>query len=348
MKMSRRGFMHGAAAAGTALAFPSIIPARVLGADAPSNTLNVAQIGCGRIGRTMDAPGFMRGPERTLLDREGSDADQALLLHALLEECGVQSKILYAPPMPAGETGAPAFAVPMVSHAGRFDYTAASWLGLSEEQISQLERYNELLCEWNEKINLTAITDPKGVAVKHFADSLSIFNYIDVPQNARVIDVGTGAGFPGLVLKIARPDIQLTLLDSLQKRLNFLNVVCGELNLDAVLIHSRAEEGGQNLDLREGFDLVVSRAVAQLNILSEYCLPYARLSGRFVAFKGTAEGEINSAKKAIGILGGKIRNIYEFELPFEGGGRTLVEIEKVSPTPEKYPRQNGKIKSKPL
>ncbi len=219
---------------------------------------------------------------------------------------------------------------------------------LSEEQISQLERYNELLCEWNEKINLTAITDPKGVAVKHFADSLSIFNYIDVPQNARVIDVGTGAGFPGLVLKIARPDIQLTLLDSLQKRLNFLNVVCGELNLDAVLIHSRAEEGGQNLDLREGFDLVVSRAVAQLNILSEYCLPYARLSGRFVAFKGTAEGEINSAKKAIGILGGKISNIYEFELPFEGGGRTLVEIEKVAPTPDKYPRQNGKIKSKPL
>ena len=124
---------------------------------------------------------------------------------------------------------------------------------LSEEQFSQFERYFELLCEWNEKINLTAITDPKGVAVKHFADSLSIFNYIDVPQNARVIDVGTGAGFPGVVLKIARPDIQLTLLDSLQKRLNFLSVVCDELNLDAELIHSRAEEGGQDLDLREGF-----------------------------------------------------------------------------------------------
>ena len=122
---------------------------------------------------------------------------------------------------------------------------------LSEEQFSQFERYFELLCEWNEKINLTAITDPKGVAVKHFADSLSIFNYIDVPQNARVIDVGTGAGFPGVVLKIARPDIQLTLLDSLQKRLNFLSVVCDELNLDAELIHSRAEEGGQSIDLRE-------------------------------------------------------------------------------------------------
>ena len=219
---------------------------------------------------------------------------------------------------------------------------------LSEEQISQLERYYELLCEWNEKINLTAITDPKGVAVKHFADSLSIFNYINVPQNARVIDVGTGAGFPGLVLKIARPDIKLTLLDSLQKRLNFLQVVCNELNLDSELIHSRAEEGGQDLNLRESFDLVVSRAVAQLNILSEYCIPYVRLSGSFVAFKGDADGEIKSAKKAIGILGGKINNTFKFELPFEGGGRTLVEIEKVSPTPDKYPRQNGKIKSKPL
>ena len=192
---------------------------------------------------------------------------------------------------------------------------------LNEEQLSQLERYYELLCEWNEKINLTAITDPKGVAVKHFADSLSIFNYINVPQNARVIDVGTGAGFPGVVLKIARPDIQLTLLDSLQKRLNFLSVVCDELNLDAELIHSRAEEGGQDLDLREGFDLAVSRAVAQLNILSEYCVPYVRLSGRFVAFKGTAEGEIKAAKKAIGILGGRIKNIHTFELPLEGGGR---------------------------
>ncbi|MEE0844013.1 MAG: 16S rRNA (guanine(527)-N(7))-methyltransferase RsmG, partial [Ruminococcus sp.] len=176
------------------------------------------------------------------------------------------------------------------------------------------------------EINLTAITDPKGVAVKHFADSLSIFNYIDVPQNARVIDVGTGAGFPGVVLKIARPDIQLTLLDSLQKRLNFLQVVCNELNLDSKLIHSRAEEGGQDLDLRESFDLVVSRAVAQLNILCEYCIPYVRLSGSFVAFKGDADGEIKSAKKAIGILGGKINNTFKFELPFEGGGRTLVEI----------------------
>lgn len=226
--------------------------------------------------------------------------------------------------------------------------TADFKIHLNDEQLLQLERYHELLCEWNEKINLTAITDPQGVAVKHFADSLTILNYMDIPQNSRVIDVGTGAGFPGLVLKIARPDIQLTLLDSLQKRLNFLGVVLRELHLDAELIHARAEEGGQDLNLRETYDLAVSRAVAQLNVLSEYCLPYVRLSGSFVAFKANAEGEVQAAKKAIGILGGKIRSIDSFELPLNGGGRTLIQIEKVQPTPDKYPRQNGKIKSKPL
>lgn len=219
---------------------------------------------------------------------------------------------------------------------------------LSEEQLSQLEAYHTLLSEWNEKINLTAITDDRGVAVKHFADSMTIFNYFDIPQNARVIDVGTGAGFPGLVLKIVRPDIELTLLDSLQKRLNFLSTVLDALHLDATLIHSRAEEGGQNMNLRESYDLAVSRAVAQLNILSEYCLPYVRLSGRFIAFKGSAADELQAAKKAVGILGGRIGKTPVFELPMEGGTRTLIEIEKVRPTPDKYPRQYGKIKAKPL
>ena len=219
---------------------------------------------------------------------------------------------------------------------------------LSEEQLSQLELYHKLLSEWNEKINLTAITDDRGVAVKHFADSMTIFNYFDIPQNARVIDVGTGAGFPGLVMKIVRPDIELTLLDSLQKRLNFLRTVLDALHLDATLIHSRAEEGGQNPDLRESYDLAVSRAVAQLNILSEYCLPYVRLSGRFIAFKGSAGDELQAANNAIGILGGRIGKTPVFELPMEGGTRTLIEIEKVRPTPDKYPRQYGKIKAKPL
>ena len=219
---------------------------------------------------------------------------------------------------------------------------------LNEEQLAQLERYYALLTEWNEKINLTAITDPQGVAVKHFADSLTVFNYIDIPQNASVIDVGTGAGFPGMVLKIARPDIRLTLLDSLQKRLNFLGVVLDELHLEAALIHSRAEEGGQNLDLRETYDFAVSRAVAQLNTLAEFCLPYVRLSGSFIAFKGNLDDELDSAKNAIGILGGKFKQTYAFELPMDGGRRNLIQIEKVRPTPDRYPRAFGKIKSKPL
>lgn len=220
---------------------------------------------------------------------------------------------------------------------------------LTEVQLEQLEKYFKLLVEWNEKINLTAITDEQGVAVKHFADSLALLNYVDIPENSTLIDVGTGAGFPGIVLKIARPDIKLTLLDSLQKRLNFLDTVLFELSLDAKLIHSRAEDGGQNIDLRESFDFVVSRAVARLNVLAEYCLPYARLSGSFVAMKGPdAENEIADGRKAIQTLGGKIKNIHSFSLLLDGGERTIIEIEKIAPTPDKYPRSYGKIKAKPL
>ena len=220
---------------------------------------------------------------------------------------------------------------------------------LSEEQLNQLQRYFELLVTWNEKINLTAITEPNEVAVKHFADSLSVFNYVDFPQRASVIDVGTGAGFPGLVLKIARPDIKLTLLDSLNKRLKFLDEVLNTLGLEAELVHARAEEGGQIIDLRECYDFAVSRAVARLNVLCEYCLPYVRLSGKFIAFKGgEADEEIKSASNAIQALGGKKTDVYGFELPENSGSRTLVVIEKVQPTPDKYPRQNGKIKAKPL
>lgn len=227
--------------------------------------------------------------------------------------------------------------------------TADYRIQLTDFQLEQLEMYFKLLVEWNEKINLTAITDEQGVAVKHFADSLALFNCIDIPENSTVIDVGTGAGFPGIVLKIARPDIKLTLLDSLQKRLNFLDTVLSELSLNATLIHSRAEDGGQNIDLRESFDFVVSRAVARLNVLAEYCIPYAKLSGRFIALKGPdAENEISDGKKAIHTLGGKIKNIHSFSLALDGGERTIVEIEKIAPTPDKYPRSYGKIKAKPL
>lgn len=218
------------------------------------------------------------------------------------------------------------------------------------QQYSQFELYYKLLVEWNEKINLTAITDPQGVAVKHFADSLAFFNYIGaVPEGASVIDIGTGAGFPGVVLKIVRPDIKLTLLDSLNKRFLFLRELTAQLGLDATFLQGRAEVYGQDIDYREGYDFVVSRAVAQLNVLSEYCLPFARLSGRFVAFKGgSCEEEVQNAKHAIQVLGGKLQRVHTFELPMDGGSRSLVEIEKVQPTSDQYPRNNGRIKSKPL
>lgn len=222
-------------------------------------------------------------------------------------------------------------------------------LKLLPQRYSQFETYYRLLVEWNEKMNLTAITDPVGVAVKHFADSLAFFNYFTLPAGAKVIDIGTGAGFPGVCLKIVRPDIQLTLLDSLNKRFLFLKELLSQLNLEAKFLQGRAEEFGQDIDYRESYDLAVSRAVAKLNVLSEYCLPFIRLSGTFVAFKGgDSKEEIESAKHSVQTLGGKFNDVYTFALPFDGGSRSLIEIEKVQPTPDKYPRNNGRIKSKPL
>lgn len=220
---------------------------------------------------------------------------------------------------------------------------------LSDEQVEQLEIYYNLLVEWNSKINLTAITDGKGVAVKHFADSLSLLRYVDIPKNAKVADIGTGAGFPGLVLKIARPDIQLTLIDSLKKRFLFLDEVLNSLSLDAEKLAGRAEQFGGDIDYRESFDIVVSRAVARLNVLSEYAIPLVRLSGSFIPFKAVgASQELEDSKRAIQTLGGKIKKVHDFDLPLDGGHRILIEIEKINPTPDKYPRNNGKIKSKPL
>lgn len=220
---------------------------------------------------------------------------------------------------------------------------------LSNTQLAQFEIYFKLLVEWNEKINLTAITDEQGVAVKHFADSLSLFNYIDVPKGANVIDVGTGAGFPGIVLKIARPDINLTLLDSLNKRLVFLQNVLDETGIEANLVHSRAEDGAKKVEYREQYDFAVSRAVAQLNVLSEYCLGYVKKGGRFIALKGpNVDEEIKNSEKALSILGGKLVNKYSFDLPMDGGSRNILEIKKIRNTPAKYPRNSGKIKASPL
>lgn len=220
---------------------------------------------------------------------------------------------------------------------------------LTENQYEQFQKYFELLAEWNEKMNLTAITDESGVALKHFADSLSLLNFVDIPQNSSLADVGTGAGFPGVVLKIARPDIKLTLIDSLNKRLVFLGEVCAQLGIEAELIHSRAEDGARDEKLRESFDFAVSRAVARMNVLSEYCLPYVKVGGAFCAMKGAqANEEFKESLNAINTLGGKLENKYFFELPENGGERAIAVVRKVKNTSQKYPRQSRKIKAKAL
>ncbi len=228
------------------------------------------------------------------------------------------------------------------------DTLSAFDIVLTENQLAQLKQYYELLIEWNEKMNLTALTAPEDVALKHFADSLLLLRYCDIEKEARVIDVGTGAGFPGMVIKIARPDIQLTLLDSLQKRLGFLDEVCNELGFDDVeLIHSRAEDGSRT-ELRDSFDIAVSRAVASLNTLCEYDMPYVKVGGRFIAMKGKeAQEEMAAAENAIHTLGGKLLQKHDFILG-EAGERSIIEIKKIAATPDAYPRRSKHIKNKPL
>ncbi len=217
---------------------------------------------------------------------------------------------------------------------------------LDQTALKRLEKYADLLVEWNEKINLTAILDPEGIAVKHFLDCLMIFKYIDIPKGASVIDIGTGAGFPGVVMKIARPDIKLTLMDSLQKRITFLDTLCSELGLDVVTIHSRAEE--IKPQQREGYDFAVARAVANMRVLSEYCMPYVRVGGSFVAMKGsTAADEAKEAERAVATLGGEILSQDLFEL-LQFGGRGIINVKKISQTLTKYPRNGGKISKQPL
>ena len=219
---------------------------------------------------------------------------------------------------------------------------------LSEKQLNQLDQYAELLVDWNTRMNLTGITDSDGIMTRHFEDSLTILHSMKLPQNASVIDVGTGAGFPGMVLKIARPDIRLTLLDSLQKRILFLQAVASTLNLEVSAVHLRAEEGGRMRQYRERYDVAVARAVAQLRELSEYCLPYVKVGGQFAAMKGPDCGEeIASARPGIGTLGGSIREVNELTIS-DGSGRSIVVIDKIRQTPVNYPRPSAKIAKKPL
>lgn len=224
-----------------------------------------------------------------------------------------------------------------------------SQIKLDENQIDSLRRYYELLVEWNQKMNLTALTEPEDVALKHFCDSILLLSYADIPLNSSLIDVGTGAGFPSLPIKIVRPDIKLCLLDSLNKRLIFLQEVVNELNLnDVQIVHARAEDGARKKELREKFNFATSRAVAQLNVLSEYCLPYVKVGGAFIAMKGKySEEEISNSKNAIKLLGGKIEKVDTYNL-IDSSERTIISIKKNNATDKSYPRTSAKIKSKPL
>lgn len=223
-------------------------------------------------------------------------------------------------------------------------------IGLPEAalQYDRFARYCTLLQQWNEKMNLTAITEDHEVAVKHFADSLLPLTMAELPQDARLVDVGSGAGFPGLPMALVRPDLRVTFLDSLQKRLAFLESVTAELGIAAVRLHARAEEAGRDPAHRERYDVATARAVANLNTLAEYCLPLVKPGGVFLALKGSGGGEeAEAAASAITKLGGRVEALREYALP-GGDARVLVVIRKEHPTPLQYPRPTAVMKKKSL
>lgn len=226
----------------------------------------------------------------------------------------------------------------------------ACGLALSEEQLGKFVRYYELLIEWNGKMNLTAITGPREVAVKHMVDSLSAYAPELFRPGAKVLDVGTGAGFPGLPLKIFVPEIELTLMDSLNKRVKFLETVVAELGLAGVeCVHARAEEGARDKRYREQFGLVVSRAVARLPVLAEYALPFVQKGGTFLSLKGAVwQEEMAEAKRAVRLLGGGEMQAREVRLPGLTDKRAVISVPKIRETPKAYPRKAGTPAKKPL
>lgn len=211
----------------------------------------------------------------------------------------------------------------------------------------KFENFKELLLEYNEKYNLTAICDEKDIYLKHFCDSILPQKYF--PQGAKVIEIGSGAGFPSVPLKIVRDDLDFTLVESTGKKCSFLNNVVENLGFEGVQVFNiRAEDGGRKENLREKFDISVARAVARLNTLCEYCLPFVKVGGRFIAYKGDVSDELEESKNAIKILGGEIETVDNYELPENGGNRTVIVIKKVCATPLKYPRGRGLERKKPL
>lgn len=215
---------------------------------------------------------------------------------------------------------------------------------ITAEQLGFFDDYYETLVEWNKKTNLTALTEARDVALKHFLDSLTAEWLI--PTGARVADVGSGAGFPGLPLKIYRPDIEITLMDSLNKRIAFLNEIIAKLKLNgATAVHIRAEDAGRGV-FRGSFDIVVARAVAKLNVLCEYALPLLKKGGSFIAYKTQDSAEVKEAQAGIKVLGGEVEKVCNFKL--QELGRSLIVVKKINFTPEQYPREAGKIKKKPL
>ncbi|MBU5487453.1 16S rRNA (guanine(527)-N(7))-methyltransferase RsmG [Clostridium sp. MSJ-8] len=230
--------------------------------------------------------------------------------------------------------------------------SAANSVGMefNEDKYEKFIKYMRLVQEWNEKINLTAITEDDEFIKKHFIDCIKAFKSDQMKEANSIIDVGTGAGFPGIPIAIMRDDVEVCLLDSLNKRINFLNTVVRELGLKNVTtIHSRAEDGARKKELRESFDVATSRAVANMAVLSEYCIPYVKVNGYFIALKGPAiEEELSNAKNAIGTLGGKLKNVIELEIEDTDLKHNIVIVEKVKPCSNVYPRKAGVISKKPL
>ncbi|MFS0821096.1 16S rRNA (guanine(527)-N(7))-methyltransferase RsmG [Bacillus sp. 1P02SD] len=223
-------------------------------------------------------------------------------------------------------------------------------ISLSPTQLNQFETYYKILVEWNEKMNLTAITEKPEVYLKHFYDSISASFYYDFTKEYSICDVGAGAGFPSIPLKICFPNLKISIVDSLQKRITFLNELSKELQLDHVAFyHDRAETFGQKGEIRESFDIVMARAVARMSVLSELCLPLVKVNGTFIAMKAASVAEeLEEGKKALTTLGGNLEEVHHFLLPIENSDRNIVIIEKKKPTPKKYPRKPGTPNRSPI